>query len=217
MLVRQESGRSLQSQSVLTNLLTTGYGHTALYLNPTKVTEYIALEPNTLMHPQILKRALSAGFTPPHIHILPLGIESPDLIWAALRSNHIISSSSYKQPIDTIISILTLCTVPNPQATIPVFLDKLLKPGGRFLYVEHVRDGERDDIAWWQWFWNPVWGIVFGGCGMDRRTDVWVDEWKGWERDESDCAWAEGDDEIGDDERMFRHKVGSYVKARKLA
>ena len=154
------------------------------------------------MHAQIRTRAEAAGFTESDgsLVILSLGAQDTDAICAAMGST---------QPVDTIVSILTLCSVPNTHQAIVGLLEKVLKPGGMLVYFEHVKN-PREDVAWWQWFWNPVWGVVFGGCKMDVPTDVWVDEWKGWE----EKSVVQAPFEEGEEERLLTHRLGRYVKAK---
>ena len=40
---------------MLTVVLIVGHGHSAQYLDRTRVTKYVALEPNAAMHPEIRK------------------------------------------------------------------------------------------------------------------------------------------------------------------
>ena len=153
------------------------------------------------MHDEIRNRATAAGFLESDgtLQILSLGAQDTDLICAALGGT---------QPVDTIVSCLTLCSVPNPKESIYGLLEKVLKPGGTLVYFEHVRHW-REDIAWWQWFWNPVWGVFFAGCKMDRPTNVWIDEWEGW-AEKSVERQEEGEGE----EHFFVHCTGRYVKAQ---
>lgn len=179
-----------------------GNGHTANYLDPTKVTRYIALEPNVHMHAELRKRANAAGFTEADGTFLLLSFGAQDI-------DSICAAGGGTQQIDTIVSILTLCSVPDPIKTIYALLEKGLKPGGSLLFHEHVRN-TREDVAWWQGFWNPVWGMFFGGCKMNRPTDVWINKWPGWE----ERSVFTPEREAEEPERFFCHRVGQYVKAK---
>ncbi|KAJ3013632.1 hypothetical protein NUW54_g1536 [Trametes sanguinea] len=63
-----------------------GHGHTLFYLDPSKVTKYVALEPNQLMHGEIRTLAASKGYTEGNgnLLILPYGAEEISLITSAL-------------------------------------------------------------------------------------------------------------------------------------
>jgi SAM-dependent methyltransferase len=176
-----------------------GHGHSVQYLDCSKVTKYIALEPNTAMHAEIRKFANAAGFTEEAgtLVLIAYGAEDISLIISALGGPH---------TVDTIISILALCGVPEPQATMKALSEQVLKPGGQFLFYEHVRS-RRADIAWWQRFWTPIWRCAFDGCCLDRPTDIWLENLGIWQ---SKDLWdLEGEPEGS----LFGHKGGKLVKA----
>ena len=75
---------------------------------------------------------------------------------------------------DTVVSTLVLCTVPDPaEALASVW--RMLKPGGRLLFLEHVYDAKRPKRARWQRFWNPVWKRCMGGCELTRDTAALIE------------------------------------------
>jgi SAM-dependent methyltransferase len=69
---------------------------------------------------------------------------------------------------DTIVSTLVLCTVPDPAAA-AARIRGWLAPGGRLLYLEHVRSP-----GWWsshlQRAITPLWTVMVAGCHLDRDT-----------------------------------------------
>jgi hypothetical protein len=190
-----------------------GHGHSVAYLNRARVSRYIALEPNVLMHEQIRAIANAAGYheSAGTLVILSCGAEDTNSILASLS---LASPPGQPQLIDTMISVLTLCSIPAPQKTVSNLVRDILKPGGQFLLYEHVLS-KREDVAWWQRFWAPVWAIAFDGCRMDRPSDVWVSELavdgngRGSAWRESRVWGKEGEDE----ENLFLHSVGRFVKA----
>jgi SAM-dependent methyltransferase len=70
---------------------------------------------------------------------------------------------------DTVVSALVLCTVDDPQATIGE-ITRVLRPGGRMLFLEHVRATEGSRRGRWQDRLEGPWGLVAGGCHPNRRT-----------------------------------------------
>ncbi|EMD35907.1 hypothetical protein CERSUDRAFT_115820 [Gelatoporia subvermispora B] len=159
-----------------------GHGHTANYLDINRVTKYVALEPNTHMHEEIRKIANKAG--------------------NLIRTRGPLS-------VDTVVCVLSLCTVPSPEETINRISNELLNPGGVFLLYEHVLS-PCADVAWWQWFWSPIWSKAFDGCRLDRPTYVWVRKATNWEVDK---VWTqEGEPE----EHLFWHQIGKFVKATQV-
>lgn len=69
---------------------------------------------------------------------------------------------------DTAVSTLVLCTVPDPHAALTE-LRRVLRPGGRLLFIEHVR-AETPRLAAWQDRLRAPWALVAGGCQCNRRT-----------------------------------------------
>ena len=120
------------------------------------------------MHPHIRRAAEGVGFTEGDgtLVILSYGAEDTPSILRALGAT--------QPPVDTIVSILTLCSVPSPERTIRNIVRDVLKPGGQFLFYEHVLSN-RQDVAWWQRAWAPLWAIPFGGCRLDRPVHSWID------------------------------------------
>ena len=181
------------------------------------------------MHPYIRTIAAQAGFTeddPEHkLLVLSYGIEQIPLILSALDG----------QQVDTVVSMLTLCSIPpsvdpsspssppSPKTTIREFFVHVLAPGGIFIFYEHVLN-HRPDIARVQRFWAPLWEMVFDGCRVDRPTDVWLrelgvagsDEMHGKD-DVHEALWCEG--EMGglegeSDDHHFWHQLGWFVKRK---
>ena len=75
---------------------------------------------------------------------------------------------------DTIVSTWTLCSIPDLPAAL-VELRRLLRPGGRFVFVEHGR-ADAAGTARWQDRLNPYWVRFADGCNMNRRVDRLVED-----------------------------------------
>jgi len=69
---------------------------------------------------------------------------------------------------DTVVSTLVLCTVTDQARTLRE-LGRVLKPGGRLLFIEHVRSDE-PRLAAWQDRLNGLNRIVAHGCNCNRPT-----------------------------------------------
>jgi ubiquinone/menaquinone biosynthesis C-methylase UbiE len=69
---------------------------------------------------------------------------------------------------DTAVFTLVLCTVPDPAAALAEAA-RVLKPGGKLLFVEHVR--ARDPrLATWQDRLETPWKLFGDGCHCNRDT-----------------------------------------------
>ncbi|HEU4392528.1 MAG TPA: class I SAM-dependent methyltransferase [Solirubrobacterales bacterium] len=69
---------------------------------------------------------------------------------------------------DTAVVTLVLCTVPDPEAAL-VEVARVLKPGGRLLFLEHVRAAE-PGLARWQDRLETPWRFLGDGCHCNRDT-----------------------------------------------
>jgi SAM-dependent methyltransferase len=69
---------------------------------------------------------------------------------------------------DTVVAALVLCTVDDLAATLTE-VERVLRPGGRLLFCEHVRSGD-PGLARWQDRLERPWGFVAHGCHPNRDT-----------------------------------------------
>ena len=86
---------------------------------------------------------------------------------------------------DTVVCTWTMCSIPNPYRAVDE-MRRVLKPGGRLIFVEH---GRSDDpgIVKWQRRIEPLWKKIGGGCHLTRRADDLVQD-AGFRLD----AWESG-------------------------
>jgi ubiquinone/menaquinone biosynthesis C-methylase UbiE len=76
--------------------------------------------------------------------------------------------------VDTIVMTWTGCSIPRI-ATALREMRRVLRPGGRLLFVEHGRVPD-PRIARWQDRLTPLWKRVAGGCHLNRKIDDLVAE-----------------------------------------
>jgi ubiquinone/menaquinone biosynthesis C-methylase UbiE len=69
---------------------------------------------------------------------------------------------------DVAVATLVLCTVRDPAAALAE-LRRVLRPGGRLLFLEHVR-AEDPVLARWQDRAAPLWRLIGHGCHCNRAT-----------------------------------------------
>ncbi len=69
---------------------------------------------------------------------------------------------------DTAVFTLVLCTVPDPVAALTE-ATRILRPGGRLLFVEHVRSEEAPTARWQDRLERP-WRFFADGCRCNRDT-----------------------------------------------
>lgn len=67
---------------------------------------------------------------------------------------------------DTVVCTFTLCSVEDP-ARVMKEMRRILKPGGKLLFLEHGRAPDTD-VAKWQDRIEPIWKRMAGGCHLTR-------------------------------------------------
>jgi ubiquinone/menaquinone biosynthesis C-methylase UbiE len=67
---------------------------------------------------------------------------------------------------DCVVTTFTLCSVQDPVAALAE-ARRVLKPGGRLLFVEHGRAPDQA-AALWQDRMEPLWKRIAGGCHLTR-------------------------------------------------
>jgi SAM-dependent methyltransferase len=70
--------------------------------------------------------------------------------------------------VDTVVATLVLCTIPEPAGALAE-IARVLKPGGRLLFLEHVRSSD-PSVARWQDRLERPWGWFGRGCHPNRQT-----------------------------------------------
>jgi SAM-dependent methyltransferase len=75
---------------------------------------------------------------------------------------------------DTVVTTWTLCSIPGVAEALRE-MRRVLKPGGRYIFIEHGR-AERESTAVWQDRVNPLWHRVCDGCNINRKIDQLVED-----------------------------------------
>ncbi len=75
------------------------------------------------------------------------------------------------ESLDYVVATLVLCSVPD-EARALTEIRRVLKPGGRFVFIEHVAAEDRPRRLKWQRRLEPVWKRVAGNCHLTRHTEA---------------------------------------------
>lgn len=114
------------------------------------------LERLVLVEPDVHKAKLLGEKTPPP------GV-NPEIVRAPGEGLPFADDS-----FDTVIETLVLCTVADPEAAVAE-IQRVLKPGGRLLFTEHVRS-DRPRLGRFQDRMEGPWKKLADGCHCNRRT-----------------------------------------------
>ena len=115
---------------------------------PEAVTRLVLTEPDEHMRRRLVRRVSEVR---PSAEIVDAGVEGlpfPD------------------GSFDTVVVTFVLCSVPEQKAALAE-VTRVLKPGGRLLFLEHVRSDD-EKLAKWQDRVRPLYNVV--GCNPNRDT-----------------------------------------------
>ena len=76
--------------------------------------------------------------------------------------------------VDAVVGTLVLCSVRDPAAVLRE-VRRVLKPGGRFVFMEHVAAPRGTLRRWWQRMLRPFWKALADGCHLDRDAAAAID------------------------------------------
>lgn len=71
---------------------------------------------------------------------------------------------------DVVVASLVLCSVRDPPKVLAE-ISRALRPGGRFVSIEHVLGDEGSALAAQQRLLDPLQQVLADGCHLSRRTD----------------------------------------------
>ena len=117
----------------------------------------MGVEPNPYMVPYLRQSAEQAG--------LPIEI----------RNGTAEQLPTADQSIDTVVATLVLCSVRDPEQVLREVL-RVLKPGGRFLFIEHVAAPQGTRLRTAQRWLRPLWKRIADGCHPDRETGALIEQ-----------------------------------------
>lgn len=126
-----------------------GNGCNFAYL-PDTVHRWIGIEPNPYMHTELRGAGAARGIEADFRTVSAEGMDVDD------------------DSVDAVLSTLVLCSVPDPDTAIRD-IHRILKPGGRFVFIEHVAAPRGSGLRRLQRLVKPLWWWFADGCRPDRE------------------------------------------------
>lgn len=117
---------------------------------PDGIDELVLIEPDAAMRQRLARRLQRHG-----------------------RRARILDAPAERLPladasVNTVVSTLVLCTVPDPERALRE-IARVLRPDGKLLFIEHVRANSRFLAACQDYLLQP-WRSFAGGCCCNRPT-----------------------------------------------
>jgi len=105
----------------------------------------------------------------------PMARKLEDKLERLGRSGKVVRAAAEELPFedssfDTAVATFVLCTVSDPERTLAE-LERVLRPGGSFLFLEHVR-ADDPGLARWQDRLHKPWLLFGNGCNCNRPTQA---------------------------------------------
>jgi SAM-dependent methyltransferase len=114
-------------------------------------TRVIAVEPGLHMHRGLRRAARRHGI---ELEIHPRGAEILEMDDAS---------------VDAVVATLVLCSVDDPREVLSE-VRRVLRPGGRFIFIEHVAADPGTGLHRVQGWLRRPWAWAFEGCELRRNT-----------------------------------------------
>lgn len=118
---------------------------------------WIGVEPNPFMHRHLREQAARLG----------LGVE--------LRAGTAEQLPVPDASVDAVVGTLVLCSVADPEAALGE-IRRVLRPGGRFIFIEHVAAPRGSRLRRVQQAIRPAWRFAADGCHPDRETRAAIED-----------------------------------------
>lgn len=116
-----------------------------------KGIRWIGIEPYLPVHPYLEKAAKKAG------------------VKAKIKAGTAEKIGLPSASIDIVVGTLVLCSVENPSLVLRE-IKRVLKPGGKFLFLEHTATPEGTRLHWLQNAVASPWRRFFRGCNPNLET-----------------------------------------------
>ena len=118
---------------------------------------WVGVEPNPYMHPSLRATAAAQGRA------------------IDLRTGYTEALPVADASMDAVVTTLVLCSVHDLEASMTEVL-RVLRPGGKYVFIEHVAAPADSTLRRWQNGIRPLWGLLADGCHPNRELWRTVEE-----------------------------------------
>ncbi len=102
-----------------------------------------------------------------------------DAVWYGIEAEFSLGRAedlpARDSSMDAVVATLVLCSVKDPRQALREIL-RVLKPGGRFVFIEHVAAAEGTSTRRRQNWISPMWRLLADGCHPNRETWRFIDQ-----------------------------------------
>lgn len=109
---------------------------------------WVGVEPNLHMHPYLRANAPTRALD--------------------LRTGYTEAIPADDASMDAVVSTLVLCSVQDLDIALAE-IRRVLRPGGRYVFIEHVAAPAGSMLRRWQNWLRPAWGCFADGCRPNRE------------------------------------------------
>ncbi len=115
------------------------------------------LEPNPAMFPYLEERARQLDMD---VHV---------------RAGYAEQIPAADASVDAVVGTFVLCSVADP-AQVLREVRRILKPGGQYVFMEHVAAPHPSGLRFVQGIIKPLWRAAGDGCTLDRETWITIEQ-----------------------------------------
>ena len=123
---------------------------------PDRIQKIVTIDPNSGVHKLAQQRIESSGIAVEHLMLKSEALPMAD------------------NSFDSVVSTFTLCSIANVEQALRE-IHRVLKPGGKFFFVEHGRSRE-SSVQVWQDRLTPLQKIIADGCHLNRNIRQLVEQ-----------------------------------------
>ncbi|EXJ80294.1 hypothetical protein A1O1_08436 [Capronia coronata CBS 617.96] len=161
-----------------------GGGDQIYHYKAGQVETLYGAEPNAFLHSRLAEMAAKHGLGDKFVAIDAAA--QPGSLLPALKEARLVSSKTASLPeegvFDSVVAIKSLCSAPQGQlASTVAVVQALLKPGGEFLFFEHVENSTDAVTMYYAWLLDWIWPLFMGGCRLNGKIDRVVLGMGGWD------------------------------------